>query len=68
MKPHEFHQIYANLPMKERDTLINVDGAKMSLNDIYHQMRSLQDIIRPHNIQIEKFVSAFNWYLINKDK
>ena len=53
MKSYEFYRQYANTPLSER----SVDLGGATLNDIYCDLKMLEDKIRPDVIQIEHLLS-----------
>lgn len=69
MKLHEFHQKYANTPLKERFNVLDFkELGMMTLNDVYQEVKKIEDKIRPDEIRIGKLLSAVEWYLIQKEE
>ena len=46
MKLNEFYAKYADMPL----------GKRGQLTPIYHRLNELEDIVRPYQIRIEKFL------------
>ena len=75
MKDNEFYAKYANMPLEDRK--IVVGGAftisrnskmdiiyGMNANDIYTEIKSIDDKIRPDIIRKQKLIQAFEEFLI----
>lgn len=47
IEPHQFFGLYANIPIADRDTLIETtDAGRMTANELYRTVSSLDDDIR----------------------
>lgn len=57
MKPHEFFHFYANTPLSERMVPLNVAKYGLTtLDDIFKEVRRLEDIMRPHAIEEDRLL------------
>lgn len=68
MESHEFYAKYANIPLKLRLQHvggISVDPMGMTLNDVYVEIKAIDDKIRPDIIRKQKLISAFERHIIN---
>ena len=75
MKDNEFYAKYANMPLEYRKTVIGgaftiSRNSKMDIiygmnaNDIYTEIKSIDDKIRPDIIRKQKLIQAFEEFLI----
>ncbi len=67
MMTHQFFQKYANTPLEKRKHLIvDKKGGVTTLNDIYFQVKELEDKMRPDRIERDKFINlAQNYWEFN---
>lgn len=57
MKSHEFHHLYANVPLAKRFMIINSrELGMMTLTELCHRIKTLEDEIRPKQIEIERLL------------
>ena len=62
MQVHEFFAKYANTPLAKRGQKIDFSGLNVSLNDIYREMQSLEDRMRPMRIRQEALLKEADKY------
>lgn len=73
MQVYEFFSRYANIPLTERlvrlpcHTDLSPDGLSgISLQEIYHRVKQIEDKIRDDVIERDRLVSIADWHW-NKD-
>ena len=67
MKTHEFYHKYANTPLAEREKEITLDryGSNIegiTLTKIYQRIKTIQDKIRPDEIELDKLLRRADDY------
>ncbi len=63
MKSHEFHRKYAGMPLQLRYAILNMnESGTMSMNDLYHRIKTLEDEMRPKQIELEKLLNIAEEY------
>ena len=67
MKKEKFYQKYANLPMDKRFNLLSNDFTSpvlgMTLNDIYQEIKKIDDKLREDEIRREELLKEVEKYL-----
>lgn len=67
MKDHEFYSKYANTPLGKRLELLSNDYTSpllgMTLNNVYQEIKKIDDKIRPDIIRKEKLLGAVEKFL-----
>ena len=57
MRVHEFFRKYANVPMSLRHTPISFkDGGGMTLNDVFKEMKELEDKMHPMRLRQDELL------------
>ena len=62
MKDYEFYQKYANTPLNNRKTIIKgyYNFEKLTLNDVYAEMKAIDDKIRPDIIRKQRLLQLLD--------
>jgi hypothetical protein len=62
MKDYEFYRKFANTPLNERDIVIkgNYNEEKLTLNDIYTEIKAIDDKIRPDEIRKQRLLQLLD--------
>jgi len=67
MQTHEFYQKYANTPLDKRFNFLSHDFTDilncMTLNDVYQEIKAIDDKIRPDIIRKEKLLKAVDKFI-----
>jgi len=60
MRKHEFYEKYANTPIENRFIIINIaEFGLLTLNDIYKEIKKIDEQIRPLEIRRQKLLDIF---------
>ena len=54
MEPHQFHAKYANTPLNDRFTILNMHKyGDLTLDKLFKEVKDLEDKIRTYQIQLD---------------
>jgi hypothetical protein len=67
MMSHQFHSMYANLPLNERVLSIPEFNGR-SLQTVYQEIKRLEDLIRPTQVEIDVWLRKVENYWIKTGK